>query len=84
MRQAQSIKNEIIITVIMEKRLNLRLKIARFFFLKLLNVLFWFFLSTIVLRLFFFDVFHIPSSSMENTLQKNDFIIVSKIFYGSP
>ena len=68
----------------MEKRLNLRLKIARFFFLKLLNVLFWFFLSTIVLRLFFFDVFHIPSSSMENTLQKNDFIIVSKIFYGSP
>ncbi len=37
---------------------------------------------SIVVKLFVFEVYYIPSSSMENTLKKGDYILVSKIHYG--
>ncbi|KJD35660.1 hypothetical protein PW52_07905 [Tamlana sedimentorum] len=40
------------------------------------------FLAGIGLKIFMFDIFKIPSSSMENTLFKEDVILVSKLQYG--
>ena len=37
---------------------------------------------SIFIRLFFFEIFSIPSSSMENTLFKGDKVLVSKLHYG--
>jgi signal peptidase I len=38
--------------------------------------------SAVLLRLFVFEVFNIPSSSMENTLIPGDRIVVNKLLYG--
>ena len=51
-------------------------------FLKLTSLFISFFLLLIVVRLFLFDVFIVPSSSMENTLFPNDIILVNKLKYG--
>lgn len=40
-------------------------------------------LIAIILRLFFFDIYRIPSSSMEPTLVPGDFILISKMSYGA-
>lgn len=40
------------------------------------------FLLAIYLRVFFFEIFAVPSSSMENMLQPGDKILVSKLSYG--
>jgi len=40
------------------------------------------FLFAIYLRIFFFEIFYVPSSSMENTLKPGDKILVSKLSYG--
>jgi signal peptidase I len=40
------------------------------------------FLLAIYLRVFLFEIFSVPSSSMENTLQPGDKILVSKLSYG--
>ena len=37
----------------------------------------------VFIRTFFFDIYHVPSSSMEATLFPNDFVIVDKISYGT-
>ena len=39
--------------------------------------------SAVLLRLFVFEVFNIPSSSMENTLIPGDRIVVNKLLYGA-
>lgn len=36
----------------------------------------------ILFRLFVFEIYYIPSSSMESTLKKGDYILVSKLHYG--
>jgi len=40
-------------------------------------------IPTVLLRLFVFEVFNIPSSSMESTLIPGDRIVVNKLLYGS-
>ena len=39
-------------------------------------------LAALVLKLFVIDAYRIPSSSMENTLQIGDFLLVNKLAYG--
>lgn len=60
--------------------------IAEFLPLKKIRILMWLFVSVIVpvvlLRLFVFEIFKIPSSSMENTLIPGDRIVVNKLRYG--
>ncbi|WP_396603271.1 signal peptidase I [Algibacter sp. R77976] len=51
-------------------------------FLKKGFVLFLLLFALIVVRLFLFDIFKIPSASMENTLFSQDIIIVNKLKYG--
>jgi signal peptidase I len=41
------------------------------------------FLAVLIFRLFFFEAFTIPSSSMEKTLLRGDYILVSKLHYGA-
>lgn len=41
------------------------------------------YLVVIILDFFFLDIYEIPSSSMANTLQPQDVILVDKLFYGS-
>ncbi len=41
------------------------------------------FVITILLRLFLFEIFTIPSSSMESTLQTGDRVVVNKLEYGA-
>ena len=36
----------------------------------------------IILRLFVFEIFYIPSSSMESTLTRGDYVLISKLEYG--
>ncbi len=45
-------------------------------------MLFVIFLSAIVIRIFVFEVYYIPSESMENTLKPGDLVLVSKLNYG--
>jgi len=40
-------------------------------------------LFAIFIRTFFFDVYFVPSSSMERTLFPNDYVVVNKITYGT-
>lgn len=40
------------------------------------------FFSTFILRVFFFEAYTIPSTSMEKTLMNGDYLFVSKIRYG--
>ena len=53
-------------------------KFFRSFFLKLFIIT----IICILIRLFIFEIYYIPSSSMENTLKKGDYILVSKLHYG--
>jgi signal peptidase I len=41
------------------------------------------FLAVMLFRLFLFEAFTIPSSSMEKSLMKGDYILVSKLHYGA-
>ncbi len=49
---------------------------------KYLNLFIIPFLIAVVFRLFFFDIYYIPSGSMESTLSSNDYVIVNKVSYG--
>jgi signal peptidase I len=40
------------------------------------------FIFCIIIRVFFFEIYYIPSGSMENTLLKGDFVVVNKLSYG--
>lgn len=40
------------------------------------------FLVVMIIRIFFFETFSIPSSSMEGTLHAGDYIVVNKLAYG--
>ncbi len=37
----------------------------------------------IFIRTFFFDIYFIPSSSMENALFRNDYVLINKVLYGT-
>ena len=50
---------------------------------KNLNVLLISILVSLIIRLFIFELYKIPSSSMEPTLTIGDYIVVNKIYYGS-
>jgi signal peptidase I len=52
-------------------------KIIKYGYIILLPILF-----AVFLRTFFFDVYFVPSSSMERTLLPNDYVLVNKISYG--
>lgn len=49
---------------------------------KLFIKLIVFFIITILFRLFLFEIFTIPSASMETSLQTGDRVVVSKLPYG--
>jgi len=51
-------------------------------FIKATTLISLIFILAIILRVFFIEIFSVPSSSMENTLQPGDKILVSKINYG--
>lgn len=54
---------------------------------KMVKKVFWYFVfpvvCAIVLRVFFFEMYKIPSSSMEPTLVPGDYILVNKMNYGA-
>ncbi len=53
---------------------------------KLIKYIIWIvitFILCISLRLFVFEIYHIPSGSMENTLIEGDYILVNKLYYGA-
>ncbi len=50
-------------------------------FFDALNILFLAFIVTVFIRLFFFQIFYISSSSMADTLKKGDYILVWKFLY---
>ncbi|WGH74125.1 signal peptidase I [Tenacibaculum tangerinum] len=52
-------------------------KIISYGYIIMLPVLF-----AIFFRTFFFDIYYVPSSSMERTLFPNDYVIINKISYG--
>jgi signal peptidase I len=58
---------------------------VKVYFVHLLKPTFLFFLFIIIfnfIKIFLFDVFYVPSDSMEGSLYKGDYIIVNKINYG--
>lgn len=44
----------------------------------------WILIIVIIIRLCFFDIFNVPSSSMENSLMPSDLIVTNKILYSGP
>lgn len=54
-----------------------------FAFFKYAGILFVIFLLCIIIRVFLFEIYYIPSESMENSLYKGDIILVSKVHYGA-
>ncbi len=54
--------------------------ITRFLFL--ISYFLFLLISIIILRLFIYDIFLVPSDSMKNTLRPGDFILVNKFEYG--
>lgn len=65
--------------------LKLLFSTRNYFFTKIAKVffIFLFFISVIIgAKLVVFDIYKIPSSSMENTLFTNDVIVVNKLKYG--
>lgn len=52
-------------------------KIIKYGYIIILPILF-----AIFFRTFFFDIYFVPSSSMEKTLFPNDYVVVNKISYG--
>jgi signal peptidase I len=57
-------------------------KASLIFLRRCVLILFIPFITAIVLRIFFIEIYKIPSSSMSPTLINGDFILVSKISYG--
>lgn len=59
-----------------------KLKKATIFFLNQISIILLILIGIIVLRVFCFDLYKIPSSSMSPTLLPGDYIIVNKLVYG--
>ena len=55
---------------------NFKEKLGKFF-----KILFWVVLVALIVKAFAIDAFRIPTTSMENTLQPGDFILVNKFAY---
>jgi signal peptidase I len=53
------------------------LSVIRFVYIIILPILF-----AVFIRTFFFDIYYVPSSSMERTLFPGDYVVVNKINYG--
>ncbi len=49
---------------------------------KITKFLFYSFITWLVIHLFFFQAFHVPSDSMNKRLTEGDYILVSKLAYG--
>jgi len=50
--------------------------------IKYCGLLTLFIFFAIFIRIFFFDVYFVPSNSMESTLSPNDYVLVNKFLYG--
>ncbi len=50
---------------------------------KILRLLFWAFLTWLLLRLFFFQGVHIPSASMQPSLIEGDYVLLNKLAFGA-
>jgi signal peptidase I len=50
---------------------------------KITRILFWSFVTWLVVRTFLFQSYRIPSSSMHGTLYEGDYILVNKMAYGA-
>ena len=48
-----------------------------------MRVIFWSLILWLSIRIFVFQVFKIPTSSMNNTLKEGDYILVNKLAYGT-
>ena len=55
---------------------NFKEKLGKFF-----KILFWVIVVAFIVKAFAIDAFRIPTTSMENTLQPGDFILVNKFAY---
>jgi len=55
---------------------NFKEKLGKFF-----KILFWVVVVALIVKAFAIDAFRIPTTSMENTLQPGDFILVNKFAY---
>ena len=55
---------------------NFKEKLGKFF-----KILFWVVVIALIVKAFAIDAFRIPTTSMENTLQPGDFILVNKFAY---
>ncbi|UAM98053.1 signal peptidase I [Polaribacter litorisediminis] len=53
------------------------LSVIRYVYIIILPILF-----AVFIRTFFFDVYYVPSSSMERTLYPGDYVLINKISYG--
>ena len=51
---------------------------------RIITLFIWLLLTLIIIRSCAFDIFHIPSDSMKNTLEENNLILINKISYHSP
>ncbi len=47
-----------------------------------MRIVFWSVLLWLFVRVFVFQVFKVPSPSMNNTLKEGDYILVNKLAYG--
>ncbi|MEI6865149.1 signal peptidase I [Flavicella sp.] len=61
------------------KKINNRFLLKTIKFITTINLIVFF---CVIFKLFFFDIYKIPSSSMENRLFTNDVILVNKLKYG--
>jgi signal peptidase I len=66
-----------------ENNIKLKKLSWRRFVKKIVLIIFAPLVITIILRVFFFEIYKIPSSSMEPTLIPGDYIIVNKMYYGA-
>jgi signal peptidase I len=50
---------------------------------KIFKIIFWSFIGWIIIRAFFFRIYHIPSASMNGTLFQGDHVVINKMAYGA-
>lgn len=50
---------------------------------KFLKIIFWSICLWLLIRIFLFQVFRVPTDSMNNTFKDGDFIVVNKMAYGA-
>lgn len=72
----------IVIIVCGISRLRIPEKLEKFTWITKIVTFFWVFVFTILFRIFFIEIFSIPSGSMEDTLIPGDKVIVNKLAFG--